>query len=111
MDRPVISEAARSEYGRIAAAVATHHEVTSGQMMGMPMLYSGGKAFAGLFGDAMVFKLAGAAHEAALARPGASLFDPSGRGRPMKAWVRIPIEDAAEWQRLADEAIEARLSA
>ena len=104
MDRPVISEAARSEYERIAAAVATHHEVTSGQMMGMPMLYSGGK-------DAMVFKLAGAAHEAALARPGAALFDPSGMGRPMKAWVRIPIEDSADWQHLADAAIEARLSA
>jgi hypothetical protein len=111
MDRPVVSKAARTEYDRIAAALALQHEVTSGQMMGMPTLYSGGKAFAGLFGDAMVFKLAGAAHEAALALPDARLFDPSGRGRPMKAWVWIPIEDSADWLHLATEAIEGRLSA
>ena len=34
-------------------------------MMGMPTLYLGGKAFAGLFGEAMVFKLEGEAHKAA----------------------------------------------
>jgi hypothetical protein len=111
MDRPVVSTATRTEFDRIAAALAMQHEVTPGQMMGMPTLYSGGKAFAGLFGDAMVFKLAGAFHEAALALPDARLFDPSGMGRPMKAWVRVPIEASVEWQRLAEEAIESRLSA
>jgi hypothetical protein len=70
-------------------------------MMGMPTLYLGGKAFAGLWGDAMVFKLEGDDHGAALRLEGAALFDPSGMGRPMKAWVKVPVAHAAEWPRLA----------
>jgi hypothetical protein len=38
------------------------------------------KAFAGLYGDAMVFKLAGDAHAAARGLAGVELFDPSGSG-------------------------------
>jgi hypothetical protein len=49
----------------------------------------------------MVFKLEGEAHATALALPGAMLFDPSGMGRPMKAWVRVPLEQASQWPRLA----------
>ncbi len=49
-------------------------------MMGIPTLYCGGKAFAGLFGDSMVFKLEGEAHAAALALPGAMLLRSVGDG-------------------------------
>ena len=107
MDRGPVSEAARHEYDRIAERLAAEAAVRAGQMMGMPTLFFGAKAFAGLFGAAMVFKLAGEAHLAALAEPGATIFDPSGMGRPMKAWVQVPIADAAVWSRRADQALAA----
>ena len=106
MDRPVISQASQGAYDRIADHLAVEAGAKAGQMMGMPTLFLGGKAFAGLFGDAMVFKLAGDAHAGALGLPSASLFDPSGMGRPMKAWVRVPLSDATEWPRLAGLALE-----
>ena len=101
MDRPVASAGALERYERVAAELADALGATRGQMMGMQTLYLGGKAFAGLFGDAMVFKLDGEAHAAALALPGAVLFDPSGMGRPMKAWVRVPLDQASVWPDLA----------
>jgi hypothetical protein len=109
MQRPSVSEATRAEYDQIAERLAAQAGVKAGQMMGMPMLYLDGKAVAGLFGDAMIFKLDGDAHAAALARRGATLFDPSGMGRPMKAWVQVPTDDAQAWPGLADEALAARL--
>ena len=106
MDRPTVSAAAQTEYDRIAARLAGAG-VMPCKMMGMPTLYVGGKAFVGLYGDAMVFKLEGADHAATLALSGAVLFDPSGMGRPMKAWVEVTLEHAAEWPSLADRAVEA----
>jgi hypothetical protein len=101
MDRPVASAEARDAYERIAGELASAVGATPAKVMGMPTLYLGGKAFAGLFGDAMVFKLEGEAHAAALALPVAALFDPSGMGRPMKAWVTVPLANESEWPRLA----------
>jgi len=102
-----VSDATRREYDRIAERFALETGATPGQMMGMPTLFFEGKAFAGLFGEAMVFKLEGEAHTAALAEPGAVLFDPSGMGRPMKAWIQVPSADASAWPRLADQALGA----
>jgi hypothetical protein len=100
VDRPIASADAQGQYDRIAAQVSDAAGAKPGQMMGMPTLFLGGKAFAGLFGDSMVFKLEGEAHAAALALPGAMLFDPSGMGRPMKAWVRVPLDQVSAWSRL-----------
>ena len=61
----------------------------AGKMFGMPCVNIGGKAFAGLYQDDMVFKLGGDAHAKALALKGSHLFDPSGAGRAMKAWVVV----------------------
>jgi hypothetical protein len=97
MDRPIASPEAQRQYELVAAQMAGAAGATPGKLMGMPTLYLAGKAFAGLFGDAMVFKLEGEAHAAALAPAGATLFDPSGMGRPMKAWVRVPLEHASTW--------------
>jgi hypothetical protein len=102
-----VSDLTRAAYGGIAEQLAADAGATLGQMMGMPTLYIGGKAFAGLFGDAMIFKLEGAVHAAALALPGAKLFDPSGRGRPMKAWVVVPVAEASAWPGFAGAALEA----
>jgi hypothetical protein len=104
MDRPTPSPEAQARYDLIAARLAAEAGATTGKMMGMPTIYLGGKALAGLFGEAMVFKLEGDAHARALRLPGALLFDPSGMGRPMKAWVRVPAEEAAEWPDLANAA-------
>jgi hypothetical protein len=106
MDRPIASADAQERYERIGVKLGQAIGATSGKMMGMPTLYLGGKAFAGLFGDAMVFKLDGEAHAAALALPRAALFDPSGMGRPMKAWVRVPREQASAWTNLAGSAAQ-----
>lgn len=106
MDRPTVSDATQGAYDRIADHLALEAGSKAGQMMGMPTLFSGGKAFAGLFGDAMVFKLDSQARALALGLPGATLFDPAGVGRPMKAWVQVPLSYAAEWPRLAARALE-----
>lgn len=91
-------------YEAIAAALAGSGAV-SARMFGMPTLKVGGKAFAGYGDGYMTFKLAGAEHARALALPGAALFDPSGRGRPMKEWVEVPAVASGEWEALARAAL------
>jgi hypothetical protein len=78
---------------------------TKSQMFGMPCLKIGGKAFAGLLQQAMVFKLGGDAHASALALSGAHLFDPSGQ-RPMKEWIEVPAEHADRWPELGRRALQ-----
>jgi hypothetical protein len=104
LDRPTTSENAHRAWVLASEPLVSAVGATGGKMMGMPTLYLGGKAFAGLYGDAMVFKLAGSEHAAALTLAGARLFDPSGMGRPMKAWVEVPLSHAADWPRLAESA-------
>ena len=77
---------------------------TSGAMFGMPTLKTGGNAFAGYVSGAMVFQLRGDDHSAALALPGAQLFEPM-RGRPMREWVQVPSSAAARWPELARAAL------
>lgn len=105
MDKPIASVHAQHAYDAIAQRLHVGSGVRIGLMMGMPMLYDDNKGFAGLYGDAMVFKLSGDIHRAALELPGAELFDPSGRGRPMKAWVRVPVARSASWSDFADDAL------
>jgi hypothetical protein len=104
LDLGPTSEATQSDYQRIAAALEPKGGVAS-QMFGMPTLKVGGKGFAGIFGDAMVFKLGGPAHTTALGLAGAMLFDPSGLGRPMKEWVVVPRAHADRWPALAADAM------
>lgn len=81
------------------------HAVAS-QMFGKKCYKMEGKAFTCFFQECMVFKLAGEDHAKALSLPGAKLFDPSGKGRPMKAWVQLPFETQATWQGFAQSALE-----
>jgi hypothetical protein len=55
----------------------------------------------------MTFKLAPDALLDALRIEGAQQFDPSGLGRPMKAWVVVPVAQSAEWERLGQLALAA----
>ena len=73
-------------------------------MFGMSVLKVAGKAFAGIFGDALVFKLGGDPHAQAIALDGAALFDPSGAGRAMKEWVVVPRAHSRKWPALASAA-------
>jgi hypothetical protein len=92
-------------YAIVSQQMVTRNGVGEAKMFGMPSLKTDtGKAFAGLFEDAMVFKLTGEAHQRALALKGAKLFDPSGRNRPMKEWVQVPFAHAEKWLDLAQDA-------
>lgn len=53
----------------------------------------------------MVFKLPDEARKEALSLDGAQLFDPSGKGRPMKEWVQVPFHYQDKWKRFAKEAL------
>jgi hypothetical protein len=82
-------------------------------MMGMPAVKADGKLVCGFIRsqEAMVFKLPDPdAHAAALALDGALLFDPSGQGRPFREWVVVPTAHAAEWPRLAEQALSQRVT-
>lgn len=81
-------------------------QAVESQLFGKPCFKVNGKAFISFFHDCMVFKLTGAPHAEALALDGASLFDPSGKGRPMKEWVQLPVEYADRWPALAKAALE-----
>jgi hypothetical protein len=104
VDSPAITPAAQRGYDQIVERMEQEHGVKASRMFGMPALLLDRKAFAGLYGDAMVFKLSGDAHTAALGLAGAELFDPSQLGRPMKAWVVVPASHAGQWDGLADQA-------
>ena len=98
--------ATQRHYDDIAAGLAGAG-VTASSMFGMPTLKLNGKAIGGLWGDAMTFKLAPEALVDALRLDGAQQFDPSGMGRPMKAWVVVPLAQSGEWERLARLALAA----
>ena len=75
------------------------------QMFGKPCFKVKSKAFCCFFENCMVFKLNGENHEAALELKGVKLFDPSGKGRPMKEWVQVPSTHKATWTELAKAAL------
>jgi hypothetical protein len=86
---------------------ARRDNVEPSQMMGMPCVKRNGKMVAGFTRGAMVFKLPDPdTHAQALALAGAHLFDPSGKGRPFKEWVVVPVEHAADWESFAHEALK-----
>jgi hypothetical protein len=95
---------ARTTYDAVAAELTATSSAITGKMFGMPCLKNNGKAFAGYFNSAMIFKLTAPEHGEALALPDARLFDPMG-GRPMKEWVEVPVEHAARWPELARAAL------
>ncbi|MDQ1575649.1 MAG: hypothetical protein QOH55_799 [Microbacteriaceae bacterium] len=99
---------ADSAFDALAAEFAPSGAVAS-KMFGKRALTLNKKAFACLIDDeSMTFRLGAdtTTHAAALALPGAALWDPSGMHRPFKDWVRVPISSEAEWSNLAARALE-----
>src|SRR4051794_28378838 len=87
--------------------------VLPGALFGARSLTVEGTAFACLKGGQLAVKLGAgsAAHASALDLVGASLFDPSGKGRPFKDWVAVPVAESAAWGRLAEAGLDALGSA
>jgi len=88
----------------IAAQFSPEMDVTTGKWFGKPCIKAAGKVFVVLFEDDLVFKLADEAHAEALQVEGAHLFDPRGKGHPMKQWVQIPEAQSSTWERFAEMA-------
>jgi hypothetical protein len=80
-------------------------QATASQMFGKKCYKIAGKAFVCFFQDCMVFKLSATDHAIAIGLPGARLFDPSGKGRPMKEWVQLPYVSHSEWDGFARSAL------
>ena len=74
---------------KIAAEFTSEENVTISNWFGKPCLKVEGKVFAALWRGDMAFKLTKEAHGEALEIEGAHLFDPRGKGQPMKEWVFI----------------------
>jgi hypothetical protein len=71
------------------------------QMFGKSCLKLHGKAFMAWHNEACIFKLNGKEREAALILKGTVMWDPSGKGRPMKDWISVPSIHKSEYKRLA----------
>lgn len=99
---------AEARFGEIVDDLAPRG-VLPGALFGARSLTLDGTAFACLKGGQLAVKLGegSAAHGAALALDGASLFDPSGKGRPFRDWVAVPVDESDEWGRLAEAGLVA----
>ena len=98
------SEARRERFDALVGELKNEMDILGASMFGMPSIRRrGGKAFDGLYGEDMVFKLEGDAHATALALEGSHLFEPM-EGRPMKAWVQVPPSHETQWADLARKA-------
>ncbi|MFZ6741843.1 hypothetical protein ACO0LC_01275 [Undibacterium sp. JH2W] len=91
-------EEAQLEYQKLIQKLFTMASVDAGQMFG--------KAFIAQHKDTVVFKLSGDAHTRALALAGAVLWDPSGKGRPMKEWVALTSVHSKKFPVMAAFALE-----
>ena len=93
-------------FDHIANLLVLRPGVSRSKMFGMPSVKVNGKAFVGLSGDKMVFKLAENERLMALKLAGARLFEPMA-GRAMKEWVEVPLAQVPEdtLQMLAEAAL------
>jgi len=98
------TEAGRVRFDAVVEELRGELDSVQTSMFGMPSLQGrDGLAFAGLYGDDMVFTLQGEAQAAALVMDGAHHFEPTA-GRPMKAWVQVPPTHETQWVELACKA-------
>jgi hypothetical protein len=81
--------------------------VTQSTTFGRRGMMADGKVIAVYLDDAIAFKLIEGTpeHDAALKLSGADLWEPGGRGRTFKDWVRIPEEHQDTWGRYTEIAL------
>ena len=75
-------------------------------MFGKACLKIHGKAFVAQHKEVVVFKLTGPQHAQAIALAGANLWDPSGKGRPMREWIALPAAQSRHFDSFASAAME-----
>jgi hypothetical protein len=91
----------------LVADVTARYPLRESKMFGAPCLKrENGKVVACSWKDGgLTVKLTDeSVRKAALALPGAGLFDP-GMGREMKEWVLVPASQSSEWLRLVEQAV------
>jgi len=96
---------AEKHFEQLTKHLTENKDVVASQMFGKQCLKVNGKAFLALHLKSLVFKLSGDIHKKALSQKGAVLWDPSGKGRPMKEWVAIPAENLSNAKALAEHAL------
>jgi len=94
------------EYAKLLVRFGETAGTESGQMFGKSCLKVNGKAFLAQHKDWLVFKLSGEHHRKAMGLDGAELWDPSGKGRPMKEWVAVPSQACRQFATLAQASFE-----
>jgi len=81
-------------------------DVVAGAMFGKRCIKISGKAAIALFKETIVFKLPNPHHTTAMSLDDSILWDPSGKGRPMKEWVSVSIQNQGDYQKLAAAALQ-----
>jgi hypothetical protein len=94
------------EYEKLVVSFAETDGITVSQMFGKACLKINGKAFVAQHLEAVIFKLSGTDYARALALTGAALWDPSGKGRPMKEWVALPVIASQYFDAFANAALK-----
>ena len=84
---------------------ATEDGVELGKMMSSPGVTYRGRVFCFFYDSAMVFKLGKDADTSSSDLQGWQWLNPFKNKGPMKAWYIVPLQDAAQWERLAREAL------
>lgn len=95
-----------TEYNKLIEYIGQARDGKAGQMFGKKCIKINGKVGIALFEDNIVFKLSGAEHKKAMALAGSMLWDPSGKGRPMKEWVQVNIRHKAKFMEFAEAAAD-----
>ena len=97
---------AETEYNNLVEYIGQTHGGEAGQMFGKKCIKINGKTGIALFNECVVFKLPELELKKAMALAGSVLWDPSGKGRPMKEWVQVSIAHKAKFKEFAKAAAE-----
>lgn len=86
--------------------------VDRGKLFGALSFVVHGHSVGCIMRGVVAFKLGGGSDELAeaLTAPGAELFDPSGRHRPFKDWVALPLDEESRFELLLEQAVAAALA-
>ena len=96
---------AETQFDAMAQAQEGAEDVTRGKLFGHPSLQVSRKAFALRYHDDLVFKLGRGRVDGLLEKHSEAVrFDPSGKGRAMKDWLRVPLSLGADWLAWAESA-------
>jgi hypothetical protein len=101
-----MAETGTDPLDELQAALGDRTDIKRTKMFGKHCLAARGKVMAVLWEGDVVFKLAGEDHASALKLDGAHLWDPRGKGHPMREWVQVPRLHSEEFEGLGETAYE-----